>query len=357
MSHDYGIRAGIRRLRRGLRQRVSLWLARRRGTVAPIRAALPAPATILVCRLNARLGNALFVTPLLRSLAATYPHAAIDLLIRGAANAPLLASLPGVRRVYVFPEGVAMLWRAPILIRRLRRNRYDLAVDPSTQSSNDRSAQALSRARYKLGFARDTQWVRLTHAAPVPRDERHHARQAVTLLSEAIADIQPELVTELGVYPDQATRARARQRLADAVGENAARPLVGFFAEATGKKGLGADWWRGWRAALAADAAGVTLVQVVAPGASPLAADIPTIGTPDLLELAAILGAMDLFVAADSGPMHLAAAAGVPVLGLFLATDPKRYAPLGRDCHSMRAPLAPESVAAQAAHMLQRDRA
>ncbi|MDR1458528.1 MAG: glycosyltransferase family 9 protein [Puniceicoccales bacterium] len=34
-----------------------------------------------------------------------------------------------------------------------------------------------------------------------------------------------------------------------------------------------------------------------------------------------------LVVANDSGPMHLAAAMEVPVLGLFIATDPKKYGP------------------------------
>ncbi|MDR0351461.1 MAG: glycosyltransferase family 9 protein [Puniceicoccales bacterium] len=34
-----------------------------------------------------------------------------------------------------------------------------------------------------------------------------------------------------------------------------------------------------------------------------------------------------LVIANDSGPMHLAAAMKVPVLGLFIATDPKKYGP------------------------------
>jgi ADP-heptose:LPS heptosyltransferase len=32
-----------------------------------------------------------------------------------------------------------------------------------------------------------------------------------------------------------------------------------------------------------------------------------------------------LFVSADTGPLHLAAASGVPCLGLFTQTDPARY--------------------------------
>ncbi|MBC8674428.1 hypothetical protein H2136_22245 [Aeromonas hydrophila] len=36
-----------------------------------------------------------------------------------------------------------------------------------------------------------------------------------------------------------------------------------------------------------------------------------------------------LFVSGDTGPLHLAAASGVPCLGLFTQTDPARYGCLG----------------------------
>ena len=48
-----------------------------------------------------------------------------------------------------------------------------------------------------------------------------------------------------------------------------------------------------------------------------------------LSELAALLGHADFVLANDSGPMHLAAAVGAPVLGVFGATDPKRTFPWG----------------------------
>jgi lipopolysaccharide heptosyltransferase I len=47
----------------------------------------------------------------------------------------------------------------------------------------------------------------------------------------------------------------------------------------------------------------------------------------DLRHLAAVLQGVDLFVGGDTGPMHLAWAAGTRVLGLFGATDPVVNAP------------------------------
>ncbi len=49
----------------------------------------------------------------------------------------------------------------------------------------------------------------------------------------------------------------------------------------------------------------------------------------ELPELKALLMRADLVVAADSGPLHLAAALGTPVIGLYGPTDPARNGPYG----------------------------
>ena len=49
---------------------------------------------------------------------------------------------------------------------------------------------------------------------------------------------------------------------------------------------------------------------------------------------------MDLVIANDSGLMHMAAAAGVPVLAVFGATDPRRTGPYGRGHEVLQAELA-----------------
>jgi heptosyltransferase II len=47
---------------------------------------------------------------------------------------------------------------------------------------------------------------------------------------------------------------------------------------------------------------------------------------------AALMAGAETVVANDSGPMHLAAAVGVPVLGIFGSGDPIRTSPWGGDC-------------------------
>ena len=52
-------------------------------------------------------------------------------------------------------------------------------------------------------------------------------------------------------------------------------------------------------------------------------------GRTRLVEMGGWLQAMDLVIGNDSGPMHMAAAAGTPVLALFGPTDPVRSGPYG----------------------------
>jgi ADP-heptose:LPS heptosyltransferase len=54
-------------------------------------------------------------------------------------------------------------------------------------------------------------------------------------------------------------------------------------------------------------------------------------GRADLVELAAILEGARAAVTTDSGPMHLAAAMGTPLVALFGPGDPRRFGPRGHE--------------------------
>lgn len=65
------------------------------------------------------------------------------------------------------------------------------------------------------------------------------------------------------------------------------------------------------------------------------------------------LGALDAFVTADCGVMHLASAAGVRTTGLFKVTDASRYGPYGLGSSSIAADdMAPEAAARALAERL-----
>jgi ADP-heptose:LPS heptosyltransferase len=87
-------------------------------------------------------------------------------------------------------------------------------------------------------------------------------------------------------------------------------------------------------------------------GPSPYRGVIDWTGQLGVAELAAVIGQSDLFVGADSGPAHLAAAVGTPAVVLFSGTnDPGQWRPWGSGvtvvrrevrcspCHGERCPL------------------
>jgi len=91
--------------------------------------------------------------------------------------------------------------------------------------------------------------------------------------------------------------------------------------------------------AVAASLDSFDLATVVAwgPGESQRAAEVVEAGgggvhlapPTDLEELTAVLGGAAIVIGGDTGPLHLAASLGVPTLGVFLASDPRRNGPIG----------------------------
>lgn len=333
MAHDRGLPAVIRRIRRGARRYLNKLLVHFGGTPMPRPRPLdPPPQRILVVRLNKRLGNAMFITPLLRSLAASFPEAEIDILMRGRANAVLLRGLPGVRATHVLESGLAS---ALGLIRVIRRQRFDLAVIPSSGSSSDRFGALVSGARRRLGFAGPDQWLRLSHAAAAS-DEPHQGRSPLALLRNGLGDTPVKLHPYLSVQPSADAHAAAAEARRVALGDTAA-PVLAFFTRATGNKQLEPAWWQAWLAALgeAPDAPRLLEIKPAADAAG-LNPNMPGVHLAALDQLAALIADADLFVAGDCGPMHLAAATGTPTVGLFRASSPTLYAPLGPNCLSLR---------------------
>jgi len=71
--------------------------------------------------------------------------------------------------------------------------------------------------------------------------------------------------------------------------------------------------------------------------------DLPVIraeGRATLLQTAALLQRCDLFIGGDSGPLHVAAAAGAATVSVFGPTDPELLAPRGRRHRYVRKRLA-----------------
>src|SRR6185369_11401170 len=107
---------------------------------------------ILVVRPNFRIGNTLMAGPIVLALRARFPEARIDYL-GGDTTAELLAHLPLDSVHSVSRQHVVRPWRFAALFARLRRERYDLAVEGGLGSFSGGLYAYLTGARDRLGCA------------------------------------------------------------------------------------------------------------------------------------------------------------------------------------------------------------
>jgi ADP-heptose:LPS heptosyltransferase len=108
-------------------------------------------------------------------------------------------------------------------------------------------------------------------------------------------------------------------------------PKVGVFLGGRGEKRWGTGKWLEVAEMLAEWGCSVFLFS--GPDEKAIdafnAKEIAMVAPKPVREFASLLSGLDLFVAADSGPLHLASALNVPVLGVYLVSDPGRFLPMG----------------------------
>jgi ADP-heptose:LPS heptosyltransferase len=309
--------------------------------------------SVLIGRINGRLGNTLFLTPLIARLHDLLPDAQIDLALSYPHAGALLTGTPGVRQIILFPHKGANLVAGYLrALRQLRARRYDLVIDPTPFSTSGRLLLSLTHARFRLGFNMPSQWAALTHTVPLPEQAMHQGRQPAYLLRALGAPWEPQaLRLRLPLQPHEVAAARAA--IAKALGTvtqvGADWPIIGFFGHATGLKALPPTWWaRFWQALLTAHPEIVPLEFLPAAGAAPTVRGFATLHLPAQRQLTAAIASLRLFISADAGPMHLASCTDTATIGLFQVTDPVLYGPLKSVDRSIDvAQLTPEQTAAR----------
>ena len=302
-------------------------------SVDPSEIDLAACRRVLLVRVNVRMGNLLLVTPALGALRRALPHARLDVLCYED-YAALLAHDPDVDRVIGFHRRMlcnpAALAR---LARTLRRERYDLVVEGSRGASCFGALLAgLSRGRYRAAAAGSR--YRRFFNVHVPR--RRNVEHKVDLLLAFLANLGvPPVTRSLNVVLTEGERVRA-DAIWRELGLTPGDPTVGIIVGGRGPK----RWPRGQLVQIIEHLqTRPRLAVVLFPGpehrrqAIRLCQDLvrPVIVAPQVAirEFAALLHRCTLVVAGDTGPMHLAAAVGVPTVAVFHTTSANHYAPRG----------------------------
>ena len=297
------------------------------------------PEQVLVVRTGA-IGDVVNALVFATALKAAWPGVRIGWVAHGLVR-PLLEGHPDVDRVHAWdrergPAGLVEV------AREVRRVGYDLAVDLQRITKSALLAR-LSGAPRVLGFDRprtkEGSWLwtneRVARPAGDASAEQHMLERYLEVAGHVLGASGPPPALHR-FPPDEDADATA----AEIVERAGASPVVAAVG-ATKPVNRWEPARFGRLAARLAREAGVPVCLTGGPAEravaeealaaaraeSGSAAVLDLVGQTSLRELSALLGRSRAFVGCDTGPMHLAAARGVPVVALFGPADPRRTGP------------------------------
>ncbi|HLF86622.1 MAG TPA: glycosyltransferase family 9 protein [Nitrospiria bacterium] len=307
------------------------------------------------------LGDIIHSLPTLKAVRQLFPKAFISWLVKEE-WAGILEGNPYLDEILSFPFTLKGM---PRIIGSVRKRRFDLVLDLQGLLRSS-VISLLSGASIRIGYdsAREGAKIFYTERVRVPSLDIHAVdRYLLSVGIEGFTPTQPDFCIRV----DQADTGYVREMLA--INSSVNSPLIAINQQARWKTKV----WHQERfdllADLLADKLGARIVlvgsdkkenaaekakwvstqrakssvgrgrlhpalPVEGDGRSPAieATRAPLIdmrGKTNLKQLAALLKEVDLLVTNDSGPMHIAAALGTPVVAIFGPTDPKRTGPYG----------------------------
>ena len=221
-------------------------------------------------------------------------------------------------------------WREGLgSLRELRSGKYDIAVDLQGAIRSAVLAQIVGTP-LRFGFDRPREYAAsLFYTHRTVARGRHIIEQHVSLAADVahVKTFVPEIEFPRDEKTDQWCEFQLRER------------AIRDFAILNPGAGWGAKQWPAERyAAVARGLAKMGVASLVnfGPGEESLAKAVEDLsnGTAEavfcsITELIALTRRAMLFIGGDTGPMHLAAALHIPVVGIFGPTDPARNGPYG----------------------------
>jgi heptosyltransferase-1 len=302
---------------------------------------------LLIVRLSA-MGDVIHTLPAAYALREAYPHATIGWLIeerwaellcapgapRRGPRSPQRPLADWVHRVNLtgWPKSlgtIATLQQIATVWNDVRAARYEVAVDLQGAIRSALLAR-WSGAGIVYGAAEPREspasmWYTRTAVA-----RGSHVIEQNVSVAEAVAQ-QKMKIPRVEFPRDPEAEARIDARLSE-------QGITDFVVLNPGA-GWGAKRWPAERYGQVAGklaSEGVRSIVNYGPGEESLAREVEAAGAGaaramkcSITELIALTRRARLFVGGDTGPMHLAAALGVPVVAIFGPTDPARNGPYG----------------------------
>jgi heptosyltransferase-1 len=299
------------------------------------------PQRFLIVRLSS-IGDIVHALPAVAALGESFPQAEIHWVVESR-HALLLEGNPYLYRVVKLDT---LGWRRQLItgatlreigrgLRALRASRYDAAIDFQGLWKSAVVAW-LSRARERIGFAKP--WLREPSAAVLytqrisPRARKH------------VIETNLALVEQLGAHTQHWQFPLPRSDMDDAYVETQITALNAkdFIIINPGGGWRSKCWSPESYAELMLRLEGILPGQILLTGSAGeenlIAAILQRAGSrraryvpATLVQFIALARRASLFIGGDTGPLHLAAAVGTPIVGIFGPTDPSRNGPFAAD--------------------------
>ena len=282
------------------------------------------------------LGDTILLVPLIREIQQFDRNARITVILNEGTGYPL-ERFPGVEILNLARGGSLTRGLSTLsLMRRVRRLRPDLLLD-LTVSDRSRGLVRLARAGRSGAAGSPDDLARGSWDVRIPIDHNHGPDSIVAMHGRLLSalGIPVSGIMEKAYFPDPLWRERAREWLR----ERDLDMLPLLFLHPGGR-----HWFKRWPPDRFARLAALWLkekegaVVVAGTGAERTLVDsvlsgisggriYPLVGAPVGL-LDGLIRRATLFVGNDSGPLHMADAAHVPLVGLFGSTLPQVWGPV-----------------------------
>lgn len=285
------------------------------------------PESILVVRVDERVGNLIMLQPLLDALRRELPDATLGLLASTRAS-QVSRSLQGIDRLFELDKRWfftrPLSWRR--VIRDVRRAGYQVALDASAWPEFSFTHAALtyySGAWVRIGADRGANPGFHTRLVPPGPADEYELKQRMRLLEPLGISMPPPAVrSSLGErqaekwarWLDESRIPRPRIGIWPGARKRHTRWPVSFYTRLAGRLAGGrvALWGPGEEKLRDELIAGVAGSMTAAP-------------STDLADLAGLLRGLDLLVCNDTGPMHLSVAVQTPTVCLFTSQKSSRW--------------------------------
>jgi len=280
---------------------------------------------ILISRPNHRLGNLLLLTPLIQEVIMTFPNCKIDLFVKGNVASVIFQNYENIDNIIILPKkpfSDILKYSKGWLM--LRNRKYDLSINAIQNSSSGKLSTQFSKSTYKF-FGEFNENYETKYS-----DYRHNAKYPIYNLRSYL--------TQLGFDKNESQIPFLNLKLDNKEIENGNKTLsaivpksdktICLFTNATGNKCYNEEWWNDFYENIKTAFPKHNIVELLPiENISKLGFIIPTFYSKDIREMGAFIANTSIFIAADSGVMHLASAVGIPTIGLFSVTNENIYKP------------------------------